>query len=171
MPNIHVTIRFSVMLAIAALLPVLLNSCGSSVHIPAGTAFNSAEPLRYSYTGTWQTNYGTLYMTQNGSAVSGTGSHILSGTISGSRLQGNYSYMFIPGSMYFVMSGDGNFIRGAWGSPAPIDEANVRVGRREGAPVPVAGTTRPAKQPGPQIIYRDRPVYRDRTVEKKPDWR
>ena len=71
------------------------------------------------WTGTWNSSYGDLKLTQQGSSVTGSyfwagGPGSLSGTVSGQTLTGRFGDPSGTGPMEFTMSTDGLSFTGAW---------------------------------------------------------
>jgi hypothetical protein len=92
-----------------------------------------------SFSGSWDTNWGRIEMTQHGNKVMGhyTGqfSGIIDGTVTGSRLnftwsQPNGQY----GKGYFDISSDGSTINGSWGVEESDSNGGSWSGTRAGGP-------------------------------------
>ena len=90
-----------------------------------------------SFTGSWDTNWGTMEMTQKGIQVMGhyTGQFkgIISGSVSGNRLNFTWSQPNGEhGKGYFVISDDGNSIAGYWGMNESDSDGGSWTGTRIG---------------------------------------
>ncbi len=75
-----------------------------------------------SFTGSWDTNFGVLSMTQSGSAVTGTYSYQtgrLSGTVNGNVLSGTWVESDDQGTFTFTLSADGRSFDGSWKETSP----------------------------------------------------
>jgi len=86
-------------------------------------AFAADDLGKYSWTGTWQTNWGTMYLVQTGNTVTGTyefDEGKITGTISGNTLTGTWSESpsYAPpndaGEIIFEMTDDGKGFDGEW---------------------------------------------------------
>ena len=83
-------------------------------------AASAADAAPRSFTGFWNTNWGSLQMTQKGSQVmghyAGQFKGIIDGTVAGNRLHFTWSQPNGEhGKGYFILSEDGNSLDGAWG--------------------------------------------------------
>ena len=77
----------------------------------------SSAAAAYSWTGTWDSSWGEMKLTQNGSKVTGTYTHdggSISGTVSGNTLTGTWTEPGQRGRIKFVMSSDGKSFSGGW---------------------------------------------------------
>jgi hypothetical protein len=98
-----------------------------------GVTFNtvgSAGPTQTSWTGTWNTSFGSMHLTQSGDRVTGTyaycdGTATISGTVSGSTLEGTWTQPCNSrnGRIDFVLATNGSSFTGTWGygSAAPTN--------------------------------------------------
>ena len=91
------------------------------------------------FSGSWDTNWGRIELTQRGNKVMGhyTGQYtgIIDGTVTGSRLnftwsQSNGQY----GKGYFDISPDGATISGSWGAQESDSDGGEWNGTRAGGP-------------------------------------
>jgi hypothetical protein len=87
--------------------------------IPTASCGRSAPP---SFTGTWNTTYGPMQLTQNGNQVTGSyvicnGAATISGSVSGRTLDGTWTEPCDggQGGIHFVLSNDGTSFTGLWG--------------------------------------------------------
>ncbi len=99
----------------------------------------AGESKRPGFTGRWNTNWGPMEMTQKGSKVMGhyTGQFegIIDGTVSGNRLSFTWSQPNGEhGKGYFILSGDGNSIDGAWGMNDSESDGGSWTGTRTESP-------------------------------------
>lgn len=79
---------------------------------PRATA--TARPCNW--TGTWDTAYGALTLTQSGSTLTGTyGANKLNATVNGSTVSGKWSTASTSGALQFTMAAGCNAFTGTWG--------------------------------------------------------
>jgi hypothetical protein len=112
-----VTMVRSIRLLLAVLLLVALA-------VPPGVAAEGrsapAAACQYSWAGSWTTTYGTMVLTQEGSAVRGTyanGAATIEGTASGRKLIGKWHRDRVTkpsGPIEFTMNEDGSKFEGTW---------------------------------------------------------
>lgn len=87
-------------------------------------AFNKiGKPVQVaSFSGSWESNFGVIVMTQSGSTVTGTYSHdvgSLQGTVSGNKLTGTWVESDDKGTFTFTLSADGKSFKGSWKETEP----------------------------------------------------
>ncbi|MBR5091313.1 MAG: Ig-like domain-containing protein [Ruminiclostridium sp.] len=78
----------------------------------------SSSAANYSWTGTWETNWNDMTLTQSGSTVTGSYAYKggkISGTVSGNTLTGTWTQTNAKGKFKFVMSSDGKSFSGSYG--------------------------------------------------------
>jgi len=128
----------------------------TTVQQPAG----SIDLGTYSWTGEWDSNWGKMILTQNGTSITGTYTHDngrISGTISGNVFTGtwsespSYSPPSDAGDMELTMSADGKSFTGKWRYGSEGSWGNWEGGKRitevilapsaPAAPAPAAPTT------------------------------
>lgn len=91
----------------------------------AGTTIKNAIatiPLPANFTGSWESNFGVIIMTQTGTTVSGTYSHdvgSLTGTVTGNVLKGTWVESDDKGTFTFTLSADGKSFKGSWKETEP----------------------------------------------------
>lgn len=74
------------------------------------------------WSGSWNTNFGVLVMTQSGNSVSGTYSHdsgSLKGTVSGNTLSGSWVEDDDKGTFTFTIDSNGKAFNGSWQETSP----------------------------------------------------
>ena len=120
----------AVVVVIAAIVCALVLASSAA----AGTA-------TYSWTGTWSTDYGDMFLTQSGNTVTGTYTRSqarIEGTVSGSTLTGSWFEGTATGPIIFTMSGVGKSFTGKWAYAATPTALSGWDGTRD-TPVPGAG--------------------------------
>lgn len=102
---------------------ILLLTMVLSLFPMASLAVGGAELGTYSWSGTWETTWGNMILTQSGASVSGTYEHDdgkIIGTVSGNTLTGTWSEYpsYAPpedaGDFVFEMTTDGKGFGGEW---------------------------------------------------------
>jgi hypothetical protein len=83
-------------------------------------------PAGSSFAGTWDTDWGSLTLRQDGTNVIGEYSGQFTGTIEGTVVDGSLKYTWKQtngeqGSGVFRLADDGNSIRGTWGTKDSAD--------------------------------------------------
>ena len=79
-------------------------------------ATSTATPRVCNWTGTWDTAYGALTLTQSGTTLTGTyGANKLNATVTGSSANGKWSTASASGSLQFTMAAGCNAFTGTWG--------------------------------------------------------
>jgi hypothetical protein len=79
---------------------------------PANANTTNSQTGTMSWTGVWDSLYGTMILTQSGNKVTGTyesDDYILEGTVNGNTLSGTYNEDGDIGHFEFVLIGDGTF--------------------------------------------------------------
>ncbi|MCP4369753.1 MAG: hypothetical protein GY797_16815 [Deltaproteobacteria bacterium] len=113
------------------------NGGPARVLVPDTADFSSSEQI-WSFTGKYLTNWGIIHLEQFGSQVIGTGTHEFDKTgVNGNKISGLSYYYGRSYPFYFMMSRDGQYIKGAWGVKN-IDENLPWHGKRSGIPVAVS---------------------------------
>lgn len=90
----------------------------------AGERFKNAlaDKPAADWAGTWETNFGTMSLTQNGTSVTGSYAYqsgSINGTVSGNTLTGTWVETDDRGTFSFTLSADGKSFSGSWKETSP----------------------------------------------------
>ncbi len=83
---------------------------------PPPPVFSNTNQQTWSFTGLWNSTYGSISFQQTGNSVYGTGKYTFSGTIYGNKLQASYHGRGENGTVVFHISDDGKHLQGHWTS-------------------------------------------------------
>lgn len=110
-------------LVIAILAAVLMAGCTSLIKIPSSTGSQAGSGGTTPWSGSWDSNWGTMQFTQSGDQVTATYTHNdgrITGTVSGNTLTGTWSESpsYQPpddaGDVVLTLSADGKSFTGNW---------------------------------------------------------
>ncbi len=82
----------------------------------SGCQSEDNKSTSHSFAGTWDTEYGTIIFTQNGSRVTGIGSYEFEGTVKEGVLKASYENSEDDGTVEFRLSENGEFLLGVFNS-------------------------------------------------------
>jgi uncharacterized protein YceK len=113
----------TLLLVIAVLTAFLVTGCTSPVSIPSSTGSPAVTAASTPWSGSWDSDWGTMEFIQSGDQVTGTYPHDngrIKGTVSGNTLTGTWSESptYNPpkdaGDVLFTLAADGKSFTGKW---------------------------------------------------------
>lgn len=121
---------------IIAAIALFITACAKPINLPSKAIFDNGAAQRYSFNGTYDTTWGDLRFNQVGNRMTGSGGGFkFNGLVDGNRVEGNYGNVIIQGQFHFVMSRDGNYLKGYFSNN--IGDGGEWMGIRLGKPVAV----------------------------------
>lgn len=134
--------KIAACLKIFFLLSFILTAiaCSKSIFVPGHVKFNYSENQTYSFTGEYDTTWGLINFNQSGNKVEGHGAFTFHGFVKGNSIEGAYSQFPVVGQFYFLMSDDGNYLRGHFSNNLGATN-DIWISKRIGPPTRVQKVT------------------------------
>jgi len=113
-----------------------ISCCSKAIVIPDPTHFKQSNIYEWSFTGKYDATWGRLQLKQDGNIITGQDSlHTITGYVKGNRMDGTWYAVGTNGPVYFIISDDGMYLKGAYGGRGgEIVESNVWHAKRIGVP-------------------------------------